>query len=118
MGLEAYSKENYKEAVEYLGMVYEINSNYRNVRVLYHDAQSHYLPLESMPKDLSELYAAGVNYYMSGNYAKAIESWQKVLNKNPKNYLVQRNIAEARSRLQEKGPSQDDPQSQEKKNQP
>ncbi len=101
-GVEAYSREDYGLAIQYLEMVYEVDTHYRDVNFLYHDAQSHYLPLESMPKDLTELYAQGVNYYISGDYQKAIESWEKVLDKSPKNFLVRRNIEEARSRLKDK----------------
>ncbi len=101
-GVEAYSKEDYASAVEYLKMVYEVDPHYRDVGFLYRDARSHYEPLESMPKEMTELYAKGVNYYMAGNYPKAIEVWEQVLEKNPSNFLVQRNIEEARTRLREK----------------
>lgn len=101
-GVEAYGKEDYATAVQYLGMVYQLDTHYRDVYFLYHDAQSHYLPLESMSKDLTALYAKGVNYYMNGDYGKAIGAWEKVLEKDPKNFLVQRNLAEAHERLQEK----------------
>ncbi len=101
-GVEAYTKEDYASAVQYLQSVYELDPHYRDVNFLYHDAQSHYLPLESMSKETTDLYAKGVNYYMNGEYPKAIEVWEKVLEKNPKNFLVQRNLEEARSRLKDK----------------
>jgi tetratricopeptide (TPR) repeat protein len=106
-GTEAYSREDYKSAVEYLGMVYQIDPKYRNTAFLYHDAQSHYMPLESMSKESTDLYAKGVNAYMDGKYQTAIDEWSKVLEKEPKNYLVQRNIAEAQEQLDEK-PQADD----------
>ncbi|HTC21638.1 MAG TPA: tetratricopeptide repeat protein, partial [bacterium] len=118
-GVETYSREDYALAVQYLEMVYEVDPHYRDVNFLYHDAQSHYLPLESMPKELTELYAQGVNDYMAGDYQKAIEVWDQVLDKSPKNFLVRRNIEEARSRLKDKTvPDSPSPASQEQKNQP
>jgi len=116
-GVEAYSKEDYEMAVQYLQTVYEINPQYRDVKHLYHDAQSHYMPLQSMPKELTDLYARGVDYYMGGQYTKAIEAWEKVLEKDPKNYLVQRNLEEARSRLKDK-PGPGSPEKQDSKNNP
>ena len=101
-GVEAYSKEDYEMAVQYLESVYEVNPEYRDVKFLYRDAQSHYLPLQSMPKELTDLYAKGVDYYIGGHFQKAIEAWGKVLEKDPKNYLVQRNLEEARERLKDK----------------
>jgi tetratricopeptide (TPR) repeat protein len=101
-GVEAYSREDYALAIQYLGMVYEVDADYRDVKFLFRDAQSHYLPLESMGKEITVLYAQGVNYYLAGNYQKAIETWEQVLEKSPKNFLVRRNIEEAKSRLKDK----------------
>ncbi len=50
---------------------------------------------------MTELYAQGVNDYMAGDYQKAIEVWDQVLDKSPKIFLVRRNIEEARSRLKD-----------------
>ncbi len=118
-GVEAYSREDYGLAIQYLEMVYEVDSHYRDVNYLYHDAQSHYLPLESMPKELTELYAQGVNYYMGGDYRKAIDAWEQVLNKSPKNFLVRRNIEDARRRVNDKAvPEDTSTENQELKNKP
>ncbi len=101
-GVEAYSKEDFETAVQYLQGVYELDPHYRDVKFLYHDAQSHYMPLQSMSKESTALYAKGVDYYMGGQYQKAIDVWRQVLDKDPKNFLVQRNLEEARSRLSDK----------------
>jgi tetratricopeptide (TPR) repeat protein len=118
-GVEAYSREDYATAIEDLEMVYEVDPHYRDVNYLYHDAQSHYLPLESMSKELTELYAQGVNDYMGGDYRKAIEIWEQVLDKSPKNFLVRRNIEEAKKRLSDNAvPESSSTQSQEPVNKP
>lgn len=101
-GVEEYSKENFELAVQYLGMVYDVDPTYRDVAHLYHDAQSYYQPLQTMPKELTALYAKGVDYYMSGDYQKAIDTWEGLLEKNPKNYLLRRNIEDAKSHLKDK----------------
>ncbi len=106
-GVEAYSREDYATAIQDLEMVYDVDPHYRDVNYLYHDAESHYLPLESMPKELTELYAQGVNDYMGGDYRKAIETWEQVLAKSPKNFLVQRNIEDAKKRLNDKAVPED-----------
>ena len=101
-GVEAYSHEDFELAVQYLGMVYDVDPTYRDVAHLYHDAQSYYQPLQTMPKELTTLYAKGVDYYMNGDYQKAVDTWEGLLEKNPKNFLLRRNIEEARSRLKDK----------------
>jgi tetratricopeptide (TPR) repeat protein len=70
-----------------------------------------------MPKELTDLYAKGVDYYIGGHFQKAIESWSKVLEKDPKNYLVQRNLEEARARLMDK-PGPGSQEKQESKDKP
>jgi len=118
-GVEAYSREDYALAIQYLRMVYEVDPDYRDVKFLFHDAQSHYLPLESMPKEITVLYARGVNYYLVGDYQKAIETWEQVLEKSPKNFLVRRNIEEAKSRLKDKAvPGSSSTEKQEPSNKP
>jgi tetratricopeptide (TPR) repeat protein len=103
-GVEAYSKEDFATAVQYLQVAYEADPKYRDVAFLYHDAQSHYLPLKSMPKDLTDLYAKGVSFYINGQYDKAVEAWKQVIEKDPKNFLVKRNLEEAQSHLRGKTP--------------
>lgn len=118
-GIEAYSREDYALAIQYLGSVYGVDPDYRDVKSLFHDAQSHYLPLESMPKELTALYAQGVNYYLGGKYQKAIETWEQVLDKNPNNFLVRRNIEEAKNRLKDKAvPESSSTEKQEPNNKP
>ncbi len=100
-GVEAYRHENYREAAEDLGGVYEANPEYRDVAFLYRDSQSRVQPLESLPKDLSDLYTKGVEFYLKGQYAQAIVVWEKVLVKVPGNRLVARNLEEARTQIHE-----------------
>jgi len=101
-GVEAYSHEDFELAVQYLGMVYDVDPQYRDVNHLYHDAQSYYQPLQTMSKDLTALYAKGVDYYTNGDYQKAIDTWEGLLEKNPKNFLLRRNIDEAKNHLKGK----------------
>jgi tetratricopeptide (TPR) repeat protein len=99
--VEAYRHENYREAAEDLGGVYEANPDYRDVAFLYRDSQSRIQPLESLPQNLSDLYTKGVEFYLKGQYAQAIAVWEKVLEKVPGNRLVARNLEEARTQLHE-----------------
>ncbi len=104
-GVEAYSQGDYALAIQYLQVVEDADPHYRDVEHLYHDAQSYTQPLQTMPKDLTALYAKGVDYYMNGEYQKAIDAWETLMQKDPKNYLVRRNIEEAQNRLKEKAAS-------------
>jgi tetratricopeptide (TPR) repeat protein len=107
-GTEAYSREDFKTAVRYLGVVYDLQPGYRNTAFLYHDAESHYMPLESMTKADTDHYALGVNAYMVGNYSQAVSEWKTVLEQEPKNYLVRRNIEEAQQLMDSQGTPQTD----------
>ena len=100
-GLEAYNQGNYKDAVDFFEVVYRRDPSYRDVARLWSDAKSHYSPLEAMPESLSKLYGKGVAEFLRGDYPKAIEIWRKVLETDPTNFLVQRNIAEAQARMKE-----------------
>jgi cytochrome c-type biogenesis protein CcmH/NrfG len=40
-----------------------------------------------------------MNYFNSGEYEKAIESWKKILAVDPQNEMVARNIEKAKARL-------------------
>jgi len=108
-GIEAFSGEDYPMAVQYLGMVYKVDPHYREVSSFYHDAEGHFKPLETLPKEGAAMYARGVDYYMNGDYPKAIKAWEEVLRENPGNFLVRRNIEEARKRLREKPPAGNSP---------
>ncbi len=100
-GVEAYSREDYATAVDNLQAVYQIDPEYRDVKFLYHDAESHYQPLEAMPKEITNLYAKGVEAYLTGKYQEAVVDWEKVLAQSPKNFLIMRNLEEAQKRLNE-----------------
>jgi len=102
-GVEAFRHENYKEAADYLKEVYDVSPDYRDTAFLLRDAESRYEPLETLSKDVSDLYSKGVEFYMKGQYAEAIAVWQKVLARSPNNRLVQRNLEEARGRMGNSG---------------
>jgi len=50
-------------------------------------------------ENIKRLYVEGMNYFNSGEYEKAIESWKKILAADPQNEMAARNIEKARARL-------------------
>ena len=46
-------------------------------------------------------YNLGLVYFKKGRYQEALETWDKALEKDPANTLLQKRIAEAKARLQE-----------------
>jgi len=101
VGLEAYHRDDYKTAMEAFDVVYRRDPRYRDVARLWSDAKGRFAPLEGMTGELSKLYGRGVAEFLKGRYDKAIDIWKQVLDKDPKNFLVQRNIAEAQARMNE-----------------
>jgi hypothetical protein len=43
-----------------------------------------------------------VEAYIKGDFPKAVDYWGQVLEKNPKNFLVRRNLEEAKTRMKDK----------------
>jgi cytochrome c-type biogenesis protein CcmH/NrfG len=50
-------------------------------------------------ENVKRLYIEGMNYFSSGEYEKAIESWKKILAVDPQNETVAKNIEKAKARL-------------------
>ncbi len=101
-GLEAEEAHNYQKAVEYFGIVYHQDPYYRQIRELWTNANSHYLPIESLSPQLGKIYAQGVKNFLDGNYREAIHNWEQILKKEPNNFLIQRNVRDAKQRLRRK----------------
>jgi len=49
---------------------------------------------------MEKLYLEGVDLYLQGKYTEAIEAWQKILDEDPYNVKVKRNIDEAKQRIE------------------
>jgi tetratricopeptide (TPR) repeat protein len=50
-------------------------------------------------ESIRQLYIEGMSHFNSGNYEKAIASWKKILEMDPDNEMVARNIEKAKARL-------------------
>ena len=55
--------------------------------------------VRKVEENIRNLYVEGMNYFNSGDYAKAIESWKKILALDPQNEMVAKNIEKAKARL-------------------
>lgn len=108
-GLEAFEAEDYASAVRFFEMVRAVDPLYRDTARLYGEAKSHLAPLESLPPEVTKLYATGVDHFLKGEYDQAIAAWNRVLEKAPGHYLVQRNISEARERQKNRGAAKEPP---------
>ncbi|KPJ61687.1 MAG: hypothetical protein AMJ46_01065 [Latescibacteria bacterium DG_63] len=50
-------------------------------------------------ESVRQLYVEGMNHFNSGDYEKAIQSWKKILEMDPDNEMVAKNIEKAKARL-------------------
>jgi len=55
--------------------------------------------VRKVEENIRQLYVEGMNYFNSGDYGKAIESWKKILALDPQNEIVAKNIEKAKARL-------------------
>jgi len=52
------------------------------------------------PSEFKKLYDQGVRYFSAGEYARAMEIWQRILRGDPENQTVRRNLQRTRDKLE------------------
>ncbi len=100
--VRAFGEGRYPDAVRQLTELLRIDPNHAEARTLLRRAQRRMTPLSDEEKaQVRSLYIEGMRYFTDGDYLKAVERWQRILEIDPDNESVLRNIGEARKRLQD-----------------
>lgn len=99
--VKAFGDGRYAEASRQLGELLRLDPSHTEARTLLTRAQRRMTPLTDREKEqIRSLYIDGMKFFTQSDYASAIEQWKKILDIDPDNESVAKNIEEARKRLQ------------------
>ncbi len=102
--LKAYSEGRYPDAVSLLQRILEQQPDHAEARDLLKRVQRKLTPLSDVEKEqIRQFYIQGMRYFTQRNYTLAIETWKKILEIDPDNESVSKNIEDARQRLEKTG---------------
>jgi tetratricopeptide (TPR) repeat protein len=99
--LIAFREGRYTEAKSTLEELLRADPSHEEAKNLLLRTERRITPLTDEEKEeIKRLYIAGMKYFTQGNYTAAIEEWRKILEIDPDNESVQKNIEEAQRRLE------------------
>lgn len=102
--LKAYSEGRYSDAAALLRRILEQQPDYAEARDLLNRAQRKLTPLSDAEKEqIRQMYIQGMKHFTQRNYSEAIEIWKKILEIDPDNESVSKNIEDAKQRLEKTG---------------
>ncbi|MCU0640160.1 MAG: hypothetical protein MUF59_09880 [Candidatus Krumholzibacteria bacterium] len=102
--LKAYSEGRYADAAALLRRILEQQPDYAEARDLLNRVQRKLTPLSDAEKEqIRQMYIQGMKHFTQRNYSEAIEIWKKILEIDPDNESVSKNIEDARQRLEKTG---------------
>jgi len=98
--LTAFSEGRYADAKSTLEELLRKDSGHEEALNLMRRAERRMTPLTDQEKEeIKRLYISGMTFFTQGNYAAAVDEWRKILDIDPDNESVLKNIDEARRRL-------------------
>jgi tetratricopeptide (TPR) repeat protein len=107
--LKAFGEGRYAETISLCERLLGREPDHNEARDLMRRAMRRMTPLTAEEKEeIRRLYIQGMKYFTQSNYAAAIGEWQKVLEIDPDNESVRKNIEEAKARLQKIDASEGD----------
>ena len=102
--MRAFGDGKYAEASSQLRELLSLDPNHAEGRKLLVRSQRRMTPLAEADKArIRELYIEGMRFFTQSEYVKAIEQWKKILDIDPDNESVSKNIEEAEKRLRNAG---------------
>lgn len=102
--LDDYTNGRYQLSIDKLGKLLRLAPRHEEAKKLHAMAQRKLTPLTKEEEEtIRRLYLTGMQLFSNDEYAEAIVEWQKILEIDPTNESVQKNIDEARQRLKQLG---------------
>lgn len=102
--MKSFGDGQYAEAARQLGELLRLDPTHQEGRKLLMRTQRRMTPLTDRQKQqVRALYIEGMKFFTKNEYAKAVEQWRKILDIDPDNESVMKNIEEAEKRLQNAG---------------
>ncbi len=99
--LTAFGEGRYAETISLCDRLLQSEPDHEEARDLLRRATRRMTPLtEEEKEEIRRLHIQGMKYFTQSNYKAAIIEWQKVLEIDPDNESVKKNIEEAKARLQ------------------
>jgi tetratricopeptide (TPR) repeat protein len=98
--LQAFDEGGYERAMKDLRTLLDLEPGHEEAKLLFARAKRKLIPLTAEEEaKIRGLYLMGMRYFSKDQYNEAIKEWEKILEIDPNNESVQRNIEEARQRL-------------------
>jgi tetratricopeptide (TPR) repeat protein len=98
--LQAYNEGRYETAIDDLEEILRLEPSHQEARALLARAKRRTTPLtEEEEASIRKLYLNGMQYFAKDQYTQAIAEWEKILEIDPANESVRKNIEEAQERL-------------------
>jgi cytochrome c-type biogenesis protein CcmH/NrfG len=102
--MKSFGDGQYAEAARQLGELLRLDPTHQEGRKLLMRTQRRMTPLTDREKQqVRALYIEGMKFFTKNEYAEAVEQWRKILDIDPDNESVMKNIEEAEKRLQNAG---------------
>jgi cytochrome c-type biogenesis protein CcmH/NrfG len=102
--MQAFQEGHYPEAAKQLRELLSIQNDNVEARKLLKRAERRMTPLTQSEKEqVRALYIEGMKYFTRNDYARSIVEWKKILDIDPDNESVMKNIEEAQKRLDNAG---------------
>lgn len=99
--LRLYNEGKYAESIVKTDALLKIQPEHEDGKRLRTLAKRRLTPLTSEEKTrIRQFFLAGMRFFSQDKYAKAITEWEKILDIDPGNESVRRNIEEAKGRLE------------------
>jgi cytochrome c-type biogenesis protein CcmH/NrfG len=100
--LQAFNQGEYEKAIAGLDRLLVLEPGHEEAKNLRAMAKRKITPLsKGEEEEIRRLFLRGMQHFAKDEYAKAIEQWQKILDIDPTNESVKRNIDEAKERLKQ-----------------
>ncbi len=100
--LKAYNEGRYQTAIDNLEEILRLEPSHQEAKALLARAKRKTTPLtEEEEAAIRRLYLNGMQFFAKDQYAEAIAEWEKILEIDPANESVRKNIEEARERLKQ-----------------
>ncbi len=98
----------YANALTYLQQAQSLRPNDKSIGSLLAEAKAKSAPPTTLndikaSKENWSIYLNGLEQYQSGKYSKALENWESLREFYPNNPELEKNISQAKSRLQTEG---------------
>ncbi|UCG52769.1 MAG: hypothetical protein JSW58_04245, partial [Candidatus Latescibacterota bacterium] len=100
--LQQFNQGNFERSMTMLEQLLGMEPNHEEAKNLYAQAKRKLTPLTQEEEEtIRRLFLRGMQFFAKDQYAKAIEEWRKILEIDPTNESVKRNIEEAEERLRQ-----------------